>query len=34
MNGTSTNISFKFVNQDQVCKKVKKLDGNKVSQKK
>lgn len=33
MNGINSNFSFKFVNQDQLFKEIKKLDANKASQK-
>ena len=33
MNDINSNFSFKFVDQDQVFKNVKMLDGNKASQK-
>ena len=34
MNGINSNFSFKFVDQDQAFKEMKKLDGNKAGQKK
>ena len=34
MNGLISNFSFKFIDQDQVFKEIKKLDENKASQKK
>lgn len=33
MHAIDSNYSFKFVDQDQVLKEIKKLDGNKASKK-